>query len=139
MAGAEPRKPGVREGFLAALQAIAVTLLAIGQTRLELLGNEIEAEKLRAVRMLLLAQAITFCAALGVLLLVALVALVMWEQRLGVVAAFAVLFLVAAAHFYRVLMRMVNFAQPAFAATLAELKEDMRQLNAASSHARTPD
>lgn len=132
-------KAGGREGLFAALKNIPVTLLAIGQTRLELFANEVEAEKLTVLRMLLLAQAMMFCAGLGLLLAVALITLLMWDQRVVVVAVFAALFLLAAALFYRALMRIVNAPEPAFAATLAELREDMRQLKAASSHADTPD
>ena len=132
-------KAGGREGLFAALKNIPVTLLAIGQTRLELFANEVEAEKLTVLRMLLLAQAMMFCAGLGLLLAVALITLLMWDQRVVVVAVFAALFLLAAALFYRALMRIVNAPEPAFAATLAELREDMRQLKAASSNADTAD
>ena len=132
-------KAGGREGLFAALKNIPVTLLAIGQTRLELFANEVEAEKLTVLRMLLLAQAMMFCAGLGLLLAVALITLLMWDRRVVVVAVFAALFLLAAALFYRALMRIVSAREPAFAATLAELREDMRQLKAASSHADTPD
>ena len=131
-------KAGGREGLFAALKNIPVTLLAIGQTRLELFANEVETQKLTVLRMLLLAQAMLFCAGLGLLLAVALITLLMWDQRLIVVAVFAALFLLAAALSYRALMRIVNAPEPAFAATLAELREDMRQLKAASSHADTP-
>jgi len=64
--------PGQREGFAARLQNIAGGALAMLQTRLELLGNEIEEEKLRLLHMLLLAQAMVFSAILGVVLAVAL-------------------------------------------------------------------
>lgn len=130
---------GNREGLFAALKSIPVTLLSIGQTRLELLANEVEAQKLTLLRMLLLAQSMMFCATVGVVLAVALAALLLWEQRVSVVAVFAALFVLAAALFYKALMRIVNAPEPAFAATLAELKEDMRQLKAASIHAKTPD
>lgn len=130
---------GGREGLFAALKNIPETLLAMGQTRLELLANEVEAQKLTVLRSLLLAQACAFCASLGIVLLVALAALLMWDQRLVVVAVFAAVFLLAAAFFYRALMRIVNAPETAFAATLAELQEDLRQLRAASGHARSPD
>ena len=132
-------KAGGREGLFAALKNIPVTLLAIGQTRLELFANEVETQKLTVLRMLLLAQAMLFCAGLGLLLAVALITLLMWDQRLIVVAVFAALFLLAAALSYRALMRIVNAPEPAFAATLAELREDMRQLKAAANHADAPD
>ena len=132
-------KAGSREGLFATLKNIPVTLLSIGQTRLELLANEVEAQKLTVLRMLLLAQSMLFCATVGVLLVVALVALLSWEQRVVVVAVFAAAFVLAAGLFYRALMRIVNAPEPAFAATLAELQEDMRQLRAASGHARKAD
>ena len=131
--------PGGREGLFAALRKIAITLLAMGQTRLELLGNEVEIQKVNAVRMLLLAQALLFCAALGVVLSVALVALLLWEQRLVVVAVFAGVFLAAAAWCYRALGRILNTQESAFSATLAELREDMRRLKTASGHATKTD
>ena len=132
-------KPAGRESLFATLKNLSVTLLAIGQTRLELLGNELEAQKLHLLRLLLLALAMLFCAALAVLLLVVLAALVWWDQRVGVVAGFAVLFVAAAALLYRALMRAVNAPEPAFAASLAELREDVRRLKKESSHASPPD
>ena len=132
-------KPGAREGFFSTLQSIAVALLAMVQTRVELLGNELEVQKLTALRMLLLALAIAFCAGVGILLLVALVVLMFWEQRVAVVAVCAAVFATASVLLYQALMRIVRDPQPAFAATLAELKEDMRRLKAASTHATTPD
>ena len=109
----------------------------MSQTRLELLGNELETQKLQALRMLMLAQALLFCAGVGVLLLVALLVLLAWEQRVAVVAVFAVGFGVATALLYRALMRLVRAPEPVFAATLAELREDVRKLKAASGHADT--
>ena len=132
-------QPGGREGLLASLSNIAITVVAMGQTRLELLANEVETQKLTVLRMLLLAQGMMFCAGVGLLLLVALAMLLMWEQRVAVVAVCAALFVVAAAYCYRAMVRILNAPEPAFSATLAELREDMRRLKAASGHAATPD
>lgn len=132
-------KPVPAGGLFASLGSLAATLLGMGQARLELLGNELEAQKLRALRLLVLALAMVFCAALAVLLLVALATLLMWEQRVPVVALFAGLFVAGAALLYRALMRHVNHPEPAFAATLAELQEDIRRLKAATGHANTSD
>ncbi len=127
------------EGLFGSIKAVAASLLAMGQTRLELLGNEIEAQKLHALRMLLLGLALMFCAGVGVLLLALLLAMLAWEQRLLVVGALAAVFVGAAGLFYRALMRAINTPEPAFSATLAELREDIRNLKAASGHAGTPD
>lgn len=126
-------------GLFLALKGIPGTLLGIVQTRLELLANEFEMQKLTLLRTLLLAQAVMFCAAVGLVLLVVLLALLMWDQRVIVVAVCTAVFLLAAAWFYRALMRIVNAPEPAFAATLAELQEDMRQLRTATNHANAAD
>ena len=126
-------------GLLAALQTVAASLLAMGQTRLELLANEIEVQKLQALRMLLLAGALLFCAGLGIVLLVVLLALAAGELRLFVVGGCAVAFLLMAASLYRALMQATRAPEPAFEATLAELQEDIRNLKAASGHAKAPD
>ncbi len=135
-------------GPFAALRDIAATLLESGQTRLSLLGNEIEVQKRRALRELLLAQALLFCLMLGVLLGVALLTALFWEQRLLVLGALTVLFLGLAAGLFARLQRMKVEAEPVFAGSLAELREDLRQLRAASQataapgsagHAQKPD
>ena len=125
-------------GLFLALKGIPGTLLGIVQTRLELLANEFEMQKLTLLRTLL-TQAVMFCAAVGLVLLVVLLALLMWDQRVIVVAVCTAVFLLAAAWFYRALMRIVNAPEPAFAATLAELQEDMRQLRTATNHANAAD
>ena len=126
-------------GLLAALQTVAASLLAMGQTRLELLANEIEVQKLHALRMLLLAGALLFCTGLGIVLLVVLLALAAGELRLFVVGGCAVAFLLMAVSLYRALMRAIRVPEPAFEATLAELQEDIRNLKAASGHAKAAD
>ena len=128
-----------RPGTFASLKQLAATLLAIGQTRLELLGNELEIQKLRVLRMLVLAQIMLFCAAMALLLVLLLAALVWWEQRLLVLAVFSSAFIAIAAICYRGLMQLVNTPEPVFSATLAELRQDVEQLKAAASHAKTPD
>lgn len=131
--------PGERKGFFAGLKGVASTLLAIAQTRIELIGNEFEVEKLRILRMLMLAQAVLFSATVGVLLFVAFMTLWLWELRLGVLAVSVLVVGAIAALAYRELMRLVNDGEPAFAATLAELREDIRRLKAESHDAKSSD
>ena len=127
------------QGLFGSRRSAAATVLAMGQTRLELLANEIETQKVLALRILLLALGLVFFAGLGIVLLVILLAMAAWEQRLLVVGGCAAVFLVTAVVLYRALMAAVNAPEPAFAATLAELQEDIRDLKAASGHAKTPD
>ena len=126
-------------GLLAALRNIGATLLGSVQTRLALLGNELEAQKIQLLQSLLLAQAMLVCAVIGVLLSVSLLAILLWEQRLMVFGVAAAVFLLAAALCYRALMRNIKASGSPFEATLAELQEDMRQLKAATHHAKAPD
>lgn len=125
-----------KSGVFALASGLAATLLASGRTRLELLGNELEEEKLRAIRLLLLAQAMVFCLGVGTLLVVALLALIFWEGRLWVAGGMGALFLLLGAVFYRIFLRATQRAEPVFAASLAELEEDIRQLKAAAEAAK---
>lgn len=125
---------GEAGGLFAALKGIAATLLASGRTRLELLGNEIEEEKLRAMQLLLLAQGMVFCVGVGVILLVALISILFWDNRLVVLGLFALLFLAGGGYFYARFKRATQRPDRVFAASLAELQEDLRQLKAAMAH-----
>lgn len=127
------------EGLFVSLKNLAATLVAMSHSRLELIGNEIEAEKLRALRILLLMQALVFCVGLGVLLALVLIALLLWDQRVTVIAVFAVIFIGSAGFLYAALRRTLRRPEPVFVASLAELQEDLRQLKATSGHGSTPD
>lgn len=121
-------------GLFAAVRGIAATLLASGKTRLELLGNEIEEEKLRAMQLLLLAQGMVYCFGVGVILLVALISVLFWDNRLIVLGVFALLFLLAGGFFLARFKAATQRPDRVFAASLAELQEDLRQLKAAMGH-----
>ena len=126
-------------GVWAAARDNAITLLALGQTRLELLGNELEVARITAMRQLMLAQALLFCVGLGVVLTVVGLALLFWEQRLLVVALAGALVWAFALYFYLAMRTSAKESEPLFNASLAELQEDLRQLKAASAHGRSPD
>ncbi len=128
-----------RQGLFASLRSLSITLMAMLQTRMELLGNEVEVEKLRLLRMLMLAQALMFTAIIAVLLIVALLTVWLWELRLGVLGLFSALFLACAVLSYRALMQMVQRDASPFAASLDALREDLQQLRQAAGRATTPD
>ncbi len=121
------------------VRAKAATLLAVGQTRLELLGNELEVGRVTAMRQLILALSVLFCVGVGVVLTVIGLTLLFWEQRLLVVAVAGALFWALALYFYFAMRSQAQKTEPLFAASLAELQEDLRQLKAASRHEPTPD
>ena len=127
------------EGFLPRLTGIGLTVLSMGQTRLAMLGNELETLKLQLIRLLLLAQALLVCLVLGVLLVIALFTLLWWEHRLWVLGISGAAFLLAAAFFYSRLQSAIEGSDPAFQGSLEELKRDLQELKAAASHAKAPD
>jgi uncharacterized membrane protein YqjE len=120
-------------------KARASSLLAIGYTRLELLGNELEVGRISVMRQLMLALALVFCVGVGVLLTVVALVLFFWEQRLAVVSVAAALFWVVSVYFVIRLRQADKKTEPLFGASLAELQEDLRQLKAASGHGPTSD
>jgi uncharacterized membrane protein YqjE len=128
------KQGGDYSGLFSALKNIAAILLASGKTRLELLGNEIEEEKLRAIHLVIAALGMAFCFGVGLLLAVALCAALFWESRLLVLGASTGFFLVLGGIFYTRFKRSVQRPEHVFAASLAELQEDLRQLRAAVGH-----
>ena len=110
----------------------AAALLSTGRTRLELLGNELKEEKLRAVRLLLLSQLLAFCLAIGMILLVAMLVVIFWESRVIVLACAVGLFVVGSGFAYAALKRAMHRPDRLFAASVAELGEDLRQLKGAA-------
>lgn len=129
---------GEAGGLLAALRNSAVTLVATARTRIELAGNELASERIRLVRLLLLAVGALFCLGVGILLLFALVVALNWEQRTLVLGGGAALFLLGGGLLLFAALR-ANDRRQAFAATIAELEEDLRQLRAAAGHGKKPD
>jgi uncharacterized membrane protein YqjE len=121
-------------GLFTALKGIAATLLVTGRTRLELLGNEIEEEKLRAIHLLLIAQGMAFCLGVGTLLAVALLTALWWDNRLLVLGLSSALFLVLGGFLYALFKRSTNRQEGVFSASIGELQEDLRQLKAAADH-----
>ena len=122
-----------------AAKAKAVTLLSIGHTRLELLGNELEAARQSAMQQVMYALAMMFCIGLGVVLTIVALTLHFWEQRLMVLGLAGGLVWALALYFYFAMRSQAHRTEPLFAASLAELQEDLRQLKAASRHGPTPD
>lgn len=116
-------------GLFASLRNLAVTLTAVAQTRLELLANEVEEEKLRFGQLLLFGSVALFCLAVGSVFLAIFVTVLLWDShRLLVLGGLAVLFFSlggAAAVMFRA---RASAGSRLFAASLAELGKDRQQL-----------
>ena len=125
---------GASGGLLAATRNSAATLLAIGRTRLELLGNDLKEEKLRAVRVLLLSQVLAFSLMVGTILAITLLVVVFWDNRVLLLSAFIVISLTSGGIAYAALRRALRTSHQPLAASVAELAEDLRQMKGAASN-----
>jgi uncharacterized membrane protein YqjE len=128
-----------RGGLLAAAKNSAATLLASGRTRLELLGNEIKEEKLRAIRLLLVSQAVAFCLLVGTVLAIALLLALFWDNRVALLGSFSCLFFAVAGLAYLALKRLTEAPENLFSTSIAELEKDLRQLKGAASNESRAD
>jgi uncharacterized membrane protein YqjE len=135
--GAKTEETGAL-GLFSALRNVATTLLATARTRIELAGNDLELERLRLVRSLVFGISALFCFGVGLLMLIGLVLILNWESRIVVLSAFGTGFIIAGTLLFAAMKRS-NRRRQAFAATIAELEEDLRQLRAAASHAQPRD
>lgn len=122
------RSSGVSGGILAATKNGAATLLATGRTRLELLANEFAEEKLRALRLLLLAQMASFCLVVGTILVLAVLTVLFWEQRLLLLSILSAGFLLAGGVALLALRRGALARRYLFTTSIAELEHDIRLL-----------
>lgn len=123
------------DGLFGGLKGLLATVVGSAESRLSLLGLDIELQKRRALRELLLTQAMLFCLGVGLVLLVVVTAVHFWEQRVAVLGGAALLFLGLAAGLCLRWKRLRTEAEPVFDASLAELREDLRQLKASAASA----
>lgn len=111
------------------LKRLAGTSLAILQTRLELLSNEVEEERLRIGQMLLYGSIALFFFGLAIMLVTAFIVVLFWDsQRLLVMGSLAVLYFMAGLLVWNALGRVVREKSRLFSASLAELASDRIRL-----------
>lgn len=116
-------------GLLDSIKTLASTLLAIGQTRLELLSNELEEERVWLASMLVWTLVALFCATLAVILATLLVVVIFWDSyRLLALGIMIVLFVAGAGFSWRMVSNMSRSKPRLFSASLAELSKDREQL-----------
>jgi uncharacterized membrane protein YqjE len=128
--GPPPDQPTAPEaGLLGSLRKLVATLIAIAQTRLALLANEVQEEGLRVRRLMLMAFAAVFFLALGVLLGTTYLILLLWEEHgLAIIGVFALAYIGAGAAFgYHVYRKSLEKSR-LFQASLAEFGKDREKL-----------
>jgi uncharacterized membrane protein YqjE len=122
----EPPAPGLFES----LRRLCDRGLALLHNRVELFGVELEEQKARLVRLLVLGglAVLLSCLALGVIT-ATIVVLVGENARGPVLIGFCVLYVLAAAAAFMALRKESRSAPPAFRDTISELKKDRDWLN----------
>ena len=117
-------------GLMESLKRLTGTLLAIFQTRLELLSNEMEEERLHIKQMLLYGSVALFFFGLAIMLLTAFIVVLFWDShRLLVLGGLTALFFVAGLLVLNELRRVAREKSKLFSASLAELADDRDRLD----------
>jgi uncharacterized membrane protein YqjE len=118
-------------GLFESVKRLLCTLTSIVSTRLELLANELQEERLRLTQMFFFALIALFCFSMGVLLLTVFIVVLFWDDhRLAVVGGLTVLFF-ASGILMAMLLRGKARARPRlFSASLGELSRDRAHLEA---------
>lgn len=116
-------------GFLGSLRNLAATLIALLQTRLELLVTEIEEERLRLLQLLFWAAGALLLFAIGALLSTLLVVVLFWDShRIAAIAVLAALFLGAGAVMAIGVRSRLQARSRLFSTSLGELAKDKDHL-----------
>lgn len=116
-------------GLFASLRGLSATAVALLRTRLELLGTELEEEKLRLLGLLAYAAVAFFFLGCGVVLLAIFLTVLWWDSnRLLAIGSVTTLFLCCGGAAAFQAQRLLRRKSGLFAASLAELAQDRAAL-----------
>jgi len=116
-------------GLLGSAKRLLCTLTSIASTRLELLANELQEERLRLTQMLFFALAAFSCFSMAVLLLTVFIVVLFWDSyRLAVLGGLSVIFFASGVLLAMLLRSKTQEKPKLFSASLGELAKDRAQL-----------
>lgn len=125
----EPGSGEAGTGIVQSLRNLAATLVALLQTRLELLVTEIEEERVRLLELLLWAAGALFFLGIAILLFTILLIAVFWDShRIPVIAVLTGIFLAAGIGTAIGARNRMQVRSRLFSASLNELARDKDQL-----------
>jgi uncharacterized membrane protein YqjE len=123
--------PETSSGLMGSVKRLLSTLTSIVSTRLELLANELQQERLRLTQMLLFALCALFFFGLGVLLLTLFIVVLYWDDhRLAVLGGLSAVFFALGTLAAMLLRNKAQAGSRLFSDSLAELAKDREQLRA---------
>jgi len=115
--------------LMESLKRLAGTLLCIVQTRLDLLSNEAEEERLRIGQMFFYGSFALLFSGLSIMLLTVLILLLVWDSyRLLALSGFAALYFIAGFLAWNKLRCVTRNKSEIFSASLAELANDQDRI-----------
>lgn len=118
-------------GVVASLRRVGSSLAAIVRVRTELLGVELQEEKLRVLNLLLWAGVALALLAAGILLAIGILAFFLWQQfGYPGVAVLAVVVLAGAGGLFWSLRSRIQREPLPFATTITEIGKDLECLRA---------
>lgn len=126
MASDEPPRPGI----FASLRRLGDAGLALLQNRVELFAVDLEEQKVRLTRLLVLVAVAVFFANTALLVITATIIFMVSEAaRAPVMIGLSVLYLLAAVVAFLVLRKELKDAPPPFEGTVNEIKKDRQWLS----------
>ncbi len=126
----EPAAGEAGTGIVQSLRNLAATLVALLQTRLELLVTELEEERIRLLQLLFWAAGALFFFGVGILLLTILLVAVFWDSshRITAIVVLAGVFLAAGIGMAIAVRNRMHERSRLFSVSLDELAKDKDQL-----------
>lgn len=116
-------------GLMGSIKQLLSTVTSIASTRLELLANELQEERLRLTQMLLFTLFALFCFGVGILLLTAFIVVLFWDDhRFAALGTLSAIFLALGTLMAIQLRSKAQARSRLFSASLAELTKDREQL-----------
>jgi len=115
-------------GLMESVKRLASTLIGIIATRLELLVNEVQEERLHLKKLFLLSFSALFFYSIGILLLTVFIVVLFWDDRLVVLGGLSLTFLVLATVMMILVRNKVRARPKLFSVSIAELTRDREQL-----------
>ncbi|MFZ5524985.1 MAG: phage holin family protein [Pseudomonadota bacterium] len=117
--------------LMGSLKRLVSTLISIVSTRLELLANELQEERVRLTQMLLFSLFALFAFGMGLMLLTIFIVVLFWDDnRLAVLGGLSTLFFMLAMLMVLMLRNKAKSHAKLFSASLAEFSRDREQLGA---------
>lgn len=117
-------------GLMGSVRQLLSTLTSVVSTRLELLANELQEERLHLTQMFLFVLFALFCFGMGLLLLTVFVVVLFWDDhRVAVLGVLCTLFFALGMVMTLLVRGKMQAKSKLFSASLAELAKDRQHLS----------